>query len=99
MIFTPQTLQNPSEYLAGLELRIKAAFDATKTQRVGVPATAAASYALVTVSWPAPFADTNYTVVATTSDTGASAGYGAWVRRIASKTTDAVVVQVNTSEA
>lgn len=74
--------------------RVRALKSATPI-RVSTGALAAATTSDVTVTWATPFADTNYTVVATVEDSTASLD----VRRIKSKTTTAAVVSVRNSDA
>jgi hypothetical protein len=51
----------------------------------------------VTVTWPKPFRDTNYTVVATVED--ATAGLGLAVEHVVSKSTTGCVVRVKNNSA
>jgi hypothetical protein len=97
MPFAPQIWTSPTDGLTDLELRIKAALPVSV--RVPIPAIAGSSAALVTVTWPAAFPDANYTVAALVEDPSASSPYGAWVRRVASKSTTNAVLQVNSSAA
>jgi hypothetical protein len=93
MAFAAGTWQAPTDGLNDLEQRIAAALP--RSVRVSCPAMNAGTEVDITVTWPTPFPDASYTVVATTQEAVASAyGSGAMVRKIVSKTASAAVIRV-----
>jgi hypothetical protein len=97
MTFTPQAWQSPTDGLTNLEQRILDALP--RTASAPVPALAAASGVKVTLTWDRPFADTNYRIAGSAEDAGDVVPWGAWFRRVWSKTPTSAVVQVNSSAA
>lgn len=103
MSFTPQTYTDFGASLTALETRIKAAFDAlpvssspvVRTSRPSVPAMAANTQADVTVTWATPFADANYTVVATVEDAVSTGVSASIVRQIRSRTATGCVIRIS----
>ncbi len=65
-----------------------------KAQRVTIPSVGAAARAAVVVTWAVPFANTDYTVVATIEDTAALSASPLAAERIQEKTATSVTVVV-----
>lgn len=64
-----------------------------KTRRITTGSVAASSQAEVTVAWETPFADTNYTVIATVEENTAATDT-LKVLKVASKTAEGVIIRV-----
>lgn len=83
-------VSNPSPGGAG-------GFDGSRIQavRVNMGAITVGATADVTVTWPVPFADANYTVTATAQDNVGTTTAGTLTRKIISQTAAAVVIRVS----
>lgn len=95
MPFEPQTYQDPSVYLADLEQRIKAAVP--RAARAAVPALGVNAVADVTVTWPEPFDDANYTVTYAVEENISTGTTGPIVRQIRSRSAAGCVIRVSSA--